>query len=247
MNPGEPEEASGLRLLPDWEIPTEGKANMRRDRELLEDAARGTRPTLRLYRWSRATLSLGHGQTPESATDPAALAALGVPWVRRPTGGRALLHLPDELTYAFAAPRGHATGVRAAYFRVMASIWIALAGFVRLDPPPRGPFPRDTEAPRLPCHAVTTGHEITARGQKVVAGAQRWRRGAFLQHGSIPWKVNRELTNRLAGLPADSPVEAIGLAELPLAGPGRTPPTVAEVVAALGVSFHRDWGARVLV
>lgn len=247
MNPGEPEATSGLRLLADWEIPTEGEVNMLRDRELLEEAARGARPTLRLYRWSRATLTLGHGQTPESATDPAALAALGISWVRRPTGGRALLHLPDELTYAFAAPRGRARGVRAAYFRVMASIRVALAGFVRLDLPPAGPLPRDTEAPRLPCHAVATGHEITAQGRKVVAGAQRWRRGAFLQHGSIPWTVNRELTNRLAGLPADSPVEAIGLADLPLAGPGRTPPTVAQVVAALGVSFDRDWGARVLV
>ena len=240
MNPGAPEEGTGLRLLADWETPMDGEANMRRDRELLERASMGAGPTLRLYRWSRPTLTLGHRQTPETATDPAALAALGIAWVRRPTGGRALLHLPDELTYAFAAPRGFAPGVRGAYFRVMGCIWTAVARFVRLDPPPAGPLPRDTQAPRLPCHAVATGHEITAQGKKLVAGAQRWRRGAFLQHGSIPWTVNRALTNSLAGLPPESPVEAIGLAELPLAGPEATPPAVGEVAAALGASFRRD-------
>ena len=247
MNSGASGEGSGLQLLADWETPMDGEANMRRDRELLEKAALGARPALRLYRWSRPTLTLGHGQALESATDPAALAALGVPWVRRPTGGRALLHLPDELTYAFAAPPGFERGVRNAYLRVMGCIRTALAAFVPLDPAPTGPLPREPRAPRLPCHAVSTGHEITAGGRKLVAGAQRWRRGAFLQHGSIPWTVNRGLTNSLAGLPADSPVQAVGLAELPRTGSGRTPPSAGEVASALAASFRRDSGTRVLV
>ena len=213
---------------------------------LLEQAAAGAPPALRLYRWSRPTLTLGHAQTAGDATDPEALATLEVPWVRRPTGGRALLHLPDELTYAFAAPRGRASGVRAAYLRVMGSIWRALSRFVRLDPPPAGALPRDTASPRLPCHAVATGHEITARGLKLVAGAQRWRRGAFLQHGSIPWTVDRALTNALAGLPADSPVDAVGLSELPALDPRDAPPSVEEVAIALDTSFRRDWIRPVL-
>ncbi len=236
------QEDGGLRRFADWEAPADGEINMRRDRVLLDEAARGAPPTLRLYRWSRPTLTLGHGQTPESATDADALAALGIPWVRRPTGGRALLHLPDELTYAFAAPRGFASGVRRAYFEVMASIHAALAAFVRLDPLPAGPLPRDTAAPRLPCHAVATGHEITAGGRKLVAGAQRWRRGAFLQHGSIPWTVNRVLTNSLAGLPADFPVGAVGLSELTATRQQSTPPRVEDVATALEASFCRDFG-----
>lgn len=235
-----------LRLFADWAAPADGQANMRRDRTLLEEAAAGAPPALRLYRWSRPTLTLGHGQAAGDATDPAALATFEVPWVRRPTGGRALLHLPDELTYAFAAPRGRATGVRAAYFRVMGSIWRALSRFVHLDPPPAGALLRDTASPRLPCHAVATGHEITAQGRKLVAGAQRWRRGAFLQHGSIPWSVDRALTNALVGLPADSPVDAVGLAELPALGPKDTPPSVEEVAIALDASFRGDWIRRVL-
>ena len=233
----------GLRLFADWETPADGATNMRRDHELLEEAARGAPPTLRLYRWSRPTLTLGHAQSLESATDPAALARLGIPWVRRPTGGRALLHLPDELTYAFAAPRGLAPGVRAAYFRVMGAIGEALAGFVRLDSMPAGSLPRDTAAPRLPCHAVATGHEITARGRKLVAGAQRWRRGAFLQHGSIPWTVDRALTNALAGLPSESPIGAVGLRELPAIGQADAPPHVGAVADALDAVFCRKFGA----
>ena len=247
MNADSPASGGELRLFADWAAPADGRANMRRDQTLLEEAAAGAPPALRLYRWSRPTLTLGHGQSAGDATDPEALATLGVPWVRRPTGGRALLHLPDELTYAFAAPRGWASGVRTAYFRVMGSIWDALSRFVRLDPPPAGALPRDTASPRLPCHAVATGHEITARGHKLVAGAQRWRRGAFLQHGSIPWTVDRALTNALAGLPADSPVDAIGLSELPALGPKDAPPSAEEVAVALDASFRRDWTRRVLV
>ena len=122
----------------------------------------------------------------------------------------------------------------------MGSIWNALSGFVRLDPPPAGALPRDTASPRLPCHAVATGHEITVRGRKLVAGAQRWRRGAFLQHGSIPWTVDRALTNSLAGLPADSPVDAVGLRELPALDARDASPSLDEVAVALEASFRRD-------
>lgn len=239
MNTNSPASGTELRLFADWTAPADGWANMRRDQTLLKEAAAGAPPALRLYRWSRPTLTLGHGQTAGDTTDPEALATSGIPWVRRPTGGRALLHLPDELTYAFAAPRGWAPGVRAAYLQVMGSIWRALSRFVRLDPPPAGALPRDTASPRLPCHAVATGHEITARGHKLVAGAQRWRRGAFLQHGSIPWTLDRALTNSLAGLPPDAPVDAIGLSELAPLSPRKGPPSVAEVAAALEASFRR--------
>lgn len=220
---------------------------MRRDRELLNAATAGAPPTLRLYRWSRVTLTLGHGQVLERAADPAALVRFGIPWVRRPTGGRALLHLPDELTYAFAAPRGLAAGVRAAYFRVMEAIAAALAGFVRLDALPTDAPPPDTAAPRLPCHAVATGHELSAAGRKLVSGAQRWRRGAFLQHGSIPWTVDRALTNALAGLPPESPIEAVGLGELPTLTPGEGSPPLEAVTDALEHSFRREFGECVLV
>lgn len=247
IHPAFPPAKSGMRFLADWRTPADGPTNMRRDRELLEAATEGAVPTLRLYRWSRTTLTLGHGQRLERAADPAALAKLGVPWVRRPTGGRALLHQPDELTYAFAAPRGVAPGVREAYFRIMEAIGEALARFVRLDPLLLGALVRDTAPPRLPCHAVATGHELSAEGRKLVSGAQRWRRGAFLQHGSIPWTVDRRLTNALVGLPPDSPVGAVGLEELTAGEAGNGPPSIGAVADALRQSFRRKFGECVLV
>lgn len=236
----------GIRIFQEWRTPADGAANMRRDLRLLEQATGGAPPTLRLYRWSEATLSLGHAQRPERAADQSALARLRVPWVRRPTGGRALLHLPDELTYAFTAPRGLTTGVRDAYFLVMKAIWEALAAFVRLDPIPKDSLHRDTAAPRLPCYAVATGHEITAGGRKLVAGAQRWRRGALLQHGSIPWTVDRTLTNILVGLQPESPIGAVGLGELPPLGEGAPGPLFEAVTVALEESFRREFSQCVL-
>lgn len=229
---------------------------MARDREMLPAAVAGAPPTLRLYRWARPTLSLGHRQTAERDCDPEALRERGVPGVRRPSGGRALLHLPDELTYAFAArrqqlpppaagPGAAGSRVRGAYAFVMAAVAAGLSHFVRLDAfpdalpgspasanPDRRPGARRPDL-RHPCQAVATGHEITAGGRKLVTGAQRWRGGAFLQHGSIPWSLDPELTNALAGLPPDTPLAAVGLAAI--ADPV---PTVREVAEAVAEAFR---------
>ena len=226
---------------------------MRRDAAMLADAAAGAPPTLRLYRWTEPTLTVGHSRRPELVCDPQALADRGIRWARRPSGGRALLHLPDELTYAFAAHRNHlpragpAAGssagdrpprVRAAYALVMAALREGLAGFVRLDPP--SPVePAGGGDLRRPCQAVATGHELGAGGRKLVTGAQRWRRGAFLQHGSIPWKIDRALTNSLAGLPEDEPLPAVGLADL--VRPAPAPEAVAEALIA---AFRRVFGGE---
>lgn len=228
---------------------------MARDREMLRAAVAGAPPTLRLYRWTRPTLSLGHRQTAERDCSPEEIRERGVPWVRRPSGGRALLHLPDELTYAFAARRrqlplpaagAEAAGsrVRGAYSFVMAAIAAGLSRFLRLDEFPdspasgspggkaraRRPGPGDR---RRPCQAVATGHEITAGGRKLVTGAQRWRGSAFLQHGSIPWSLDPELTNALAGLSPDTPLRAVGLT-----GIADPIPTVREVAEAVAEAFH---------
>lgn len=221
---------------------------MERDRALLEAAAAGAPPTLRLYRWSQPTLTLGHRQTVERDCDPGALRVRGVSWARRPSGGRALLHLPDELTYAFAArrdrlppaapgPEARASRVRTAYSFVMAAVAAGLSRFAGLDDLPGGAPPGERRPAaadlRRPCQAVATGHEITAGGRKLVTGAQRWRRGAFLQHGSIPWSLDAELTNALSGLPPDTPLAAVGLAEIAL-----PTPTVEEVAEALAEAFR---------
>ncbi|MFQ5578331.1 MAG: biotin/lipoate A/B protein ligase family protein, partial [Anaerolineae bacterium] len=77
--------------------PADGATNMAIDEAILHALADGDgRPTLRFYRWEPPCLSLGYNQRAADA-DEAACRALGYTWVRRPTGGRAILHT-NELT-----------------------------------------------------------------------------------------------------------------------------------------------------
>ena len=84
--------------------PRDGRWNMAFDEALLEAAATRGETTLRIYRWSEPTLSLGHFQKTLPAGMPESLH--GVPCVRRLSGGGAILH-HHEWTYSCAVPKGH--------------------------------------------------------------------------------------------------------------------------------------------
>jgi lipoyl(octanoyl) transferase len=94
--------------------PGEGAMNMAIDDALLDNAGTESRPTLRLYRWSQPTLSLGYFQTIASRSEHAASESLAV--VRRASGGGAIIH-DHELTYSLVvsslnrSDRGSATAV----------------------------------------------------------------------------------------------------------------------------------------
>src|SRR4028119_1470164 len=84
--------------------PAPGAWNMAVDEALAESVRQGGLPVLRLYRWSPRCLSLGRNQPARGRYDTAALAARGIDVVRRPTGGRAVLH-DRELAYCAAVPQ----------------------------------------------------------------------------------------------------------------------------------------------
>src|SRR5512139_577364 len=89
------------RLLQDE--PADGAANMALDEAILERCvAAPVEPTLRLYGWDPATLSLGSKQPASGSHDLAWILDRGLGLVRRPTGGRAVLH-EHERTYAVIA------------------------------------------------------------------------------------------------------------------------------------------------
>ena len=165
-----------------------GRRNMAVDEAILEAvAAAASPPTLRLYAWDPPCLSLGRAQPIEVVDEPA-LAATGWDLVRRPTGGRALLHA-DELTYAVVAPDrmpALSGGVLASYRELSRGL---LAGLERLglhpDPPAHAEL---TEADRSNpvCFEVPSAYEITVGGRKLIGSAQLRRRGVVLQHGSLP-------------------------------------------------------------
>jgi lipoate-protein ligase A len=168
--------------------PAEGPANMATDEAILESVAAGAeRPTLRLYAWEPACLSIGYAQ-PVFEADEARLTEKGWSLVRRPTGGRAILHT-DELTYAVIAPAANPHvkgGVLASYRHLSQGLIIALRR-LGLDPETRDaePVPEEQRADPV-CFEVPSAYEITVRGRKLIGSAQLRRQGGVLQHGSLP-------------------------------------------------------------
>lgn len=179
--------------------PRDGAANMALDEALLHHAARTGWTIVRVYGWSRPTLSLGRNQTAVGLYDPVRLADAGVDVVRRPTGGRAVLHW-REVTYAVAAPVGalapEGAPLKASYARINRLLLEALRrlGVGARVAEPAGRAPRPDGAP---CFEVPTGGELVvpaadsadasadATARKLVGSAQWQEEGALLQHGSL--------------------------------------------------------------
>ncbi|MFO7768590.1 MAG: biotin/lipoate A/B protein ligase family protein [bacterium] len=163
-----------------------GDWNMAVDEALLQEGiSSGIPPTLRLYWWDPHTLSLGANQDAAGSVDWEALARDGYGAVRRPTGGRSILHA-QELTYSVTAPSPPG-GTLAAYRWIAAGLEAGLeeAGVqVGLERSRRSGA--SGIGTRHPCFAAAGRYELVdGAGRKVVGSAQRRRRGWLMQHGSI--------------------------------------------------------------
>jgi len=143
--------------------------------------------TLRLYAWQPPCLSLGYAQ-PFQDVDYSQLQDRGWDIVRRPTGGRAILHT-DELTYALITPDDHpdfSGGVLASYKQISRALVHALE-ILGLDVTVSDEEALSEEQRQEPiCFQSPSAYEITVQGKKIVGSAQLRRRGAVLQHGSLP-------------------------------------------------------------
>ncbi len=174
------------RLIID-EQPRSGAANMALDQAIAEACAAGdVPPTLRFYRWQPPAVSLGRHQTLEEI-DLAAAAARGYDIVRRPTGGRAILHT-DELTYAVAAPATEPRvegSIMDAYLRLSNALLTGLRG-LGLEADKAAGSVRAGSDVSAACFEVPSAYEITAAGRKLLGSAQSRRAGYVLQHGSLP-------------------------------------------------------------
>jgi lipoate-protein ligase A len=142
-------------------------------------------PTLRFYDWQPFCLSIGYGQRVRDV-DQTRLATAGYDLVRRPTGGKAILH-GDELTYSLTLPADHpiaAGGIIDSYRHISAAL---LTGLESLGAQPHADRKAD-DAPELGavCFEVPSHYEITVGGRKLVGSAQMRRRGGVLQHGTLP-------------------------------------------------------------
>ncbi|OLS41715.1 biotin/lipoate A/B protein ligase family protein [Bacillus sp. MRMR6] len=166
--------------------------NMALDEALLDWHSQGKfPPVIRFYGWNPATLSVGYFQNVEKEINLDAVKALGLGFVRRPTGGRGVLH-EHELTYSVIVSEEYPEmpkTVTEAYRVISEGI---LKGFHHLGLEAYFAVPNtdeDREALKNPrsavCFDAPSWYELVVEGRKVAGSAQTRQKGVILQHGAI--------------------------------------------------------------
>lgn len=207
-----------------------GPENMALDELLLDRAARTGETVFRVYGWAAPTLSFGRNQKARRVYDPDRLAERGIASVRRPTGGRALLHC-REVTYSVTAPvRGRS--LRATYLEINRLLCDALRR-LGVDAAIAGDASATGRPGPQPCFDAPSPGELMVAGRKLVGSAQWRSEQALLQHGSILVADDQSLLPALASVPLPEVPAPATLTDLL----GRAP-DVADVAAALFSAVH---------
>jgi len=165
-----------------------GDWNMAVDEAILRQAgSRQSPPTLRLYAWQPACLSLGYAQ-PFADADLARMEERGWGLVRRATGRRAILHT-DELTYSICAaldePLLQSATILESYQRLAAILILAAQSLgIEAKMASQAPALRAEKGPV--CFEEPSAYEIVCGGKKLIGSAQARKKEGVLQHGSFP-------------------------------------------------------------
>lgn len=237
--------------------PAAGARNMALDVALLDAAAREEQPpTLRFYSWQPPCVSLGRFQALE-AIRTEYLALRGWDLVRRPTGGRAVLH-HLELTYSIVLPPSvvGGVGVRSSYALLVECLNRGLATLLPHAAPPTAPACNARTSREANCFALAGECDTLVAEGKLVGSAQVRKGGALLQHGSILLDAEPEAWAALFGtagrlvtlrrLLGKTP-QPERVAEAVMAGfrsadvtflPAPLPPTIREAAAATETQFR---------
>jgi lipoate-protein ligase A len=220
-------------------------------------------PTVRLYNWLPGTLSVGYFQKAEQEIDFAALDLHGVGFVRRPTGGRAVLH-DREVTYSLTVPEtypGLPALVQEGYrmlsegllygFRAL-GLTAEMVASVSAGPGETAQSARLSRS--AACFDSPSSYELTVEGRKIAGSAQMRSHGIVLQHGSIPLdnqteqlfelllfseSRTKERWKRIVGQKAVAINEA-------LAAKGAKTVTLAEAEEAFRLGFAEAFGAPLI-
>lgn len=204
------------------------------DAGLLDRAATTGESVLRVYSWAVPTLSFGRHESVVGLFRADLLAAAGIAAVRRPTGGRVLLH-HHEATYSVAAPVRDREPLPVTYGRINTLLVRALGRLgVDASVAPRSPVRRPGGAA---CFAEPNAGELVASGRKLVGSAQFRDRGGFVQHGSVLLDDDQARIATLAVRPMTPSTPAAALNRLL----DRTL-SVAEVAAAMRWALEQDVG-----
>jgi lipoate-protein ligase A len=163
--------------------PRFGAENMARDSALQTRAARTGETVFSVYSWSKPTLSFGRNQPARGRYDLRKIREAGIDIVRRPTGGRAILHR-REVTYSVTGPVDEAGSLRDTYARINRILQKGLSRLgILVEAVPRS-RERTLSGVRS-CFETPSEGELVAGGAKLVGSAQWRENGALLQHGSI--------------------------------------------------------------
>lgn len=208
--------------------------NMALDHALASTLSTG-HGALRLYSWSAPSVSFGRNEPTRDVYSIDRARELGVDYVRRPTGGRAVLH-DDELTYAIAVPARSTGGARETYRQVNAGLAVAMRSLgAPVAVAPRGAVAGLDSGP---CFRAPAEGEVVVEGRKLVGSAQARIDGVLLQHGSIILGGDQSLLDELSGGP-DTHEPPATLREFT---PGVAVEDVAAAVAAgMQTVFGGDW------
>lgn len=211
-----------------------GAEQMALDAGLMDRARETDEAVLRVYAWSCPTLSFGRHESVRGRFSSETLERAEIGAVRRPTGGRVLLH-DHEVTYSVTAPAPEEDTIAASYGRINALLLGALARLgvsAAVAPPGRAARPGGAA-----CFAGPSAGEIVVGGRKLVGSAQLRERGALLQHGSILVGDDQPRIADLAVGPVTPALPAATLA----ASLGRTP-SYGEVRDALLAALRATTG-----
>jgi lipoyl(octanoyl) transferase len=179
----------------------DGKFNMDFDYQRMLDCTDNIcYPIFRLYGWDPWTVSLGANQK-ESDILEENCREYGLGIVRRPTGGRAVLHA-NELTYSVVTPLPDSMSVHDAYREIHLILLNAIQRiipseieFQKSQPDLRNFY--KTSAMSVSCFASSARYEIEWQGRKIVGSAQRLYNNILLQHGSILLGEGHEILSKV--------------------------------------------------
>lgn len=152
-----------------------------------ENQRREMSPTLRFYGWMNPSVSLGYFQDVKNEVNLEFCRDKKIQIVRRPTGGKAVLH-EEDLTYSVVAREKNflfPPGLLGTYRVISECIARGLAKLaINADLVQEG---RSTESSGLQafCFSIPSQYELLVNGRKICGSAQTRSKGVFLQHGSL--------------------------------------------------------------
>jgi lipoate-protein ligase A len=164
--------------------------NMAADLYLLDECEKSEVVTVRFYSWMRPSITLGYTQNASEELDLDTMEQAGVDWIRRPTGGRAVLH-DGDITYSCIFPKSISemgSGITQTYRLITECLLNGLdRASIKCDSHGSSAELKGLKREvKLPCFLAPNRDEIMVSGKKLVGSAQKRNANAVLQHGSIP-------------------------------------------------------------